>query len=110
MPCNSDYLESNFREKNLSAVRCFLDEINGQPWEKSWLQGYHPRVYNQCVPKATADHWVRTLCAWLQRHPATDYSLELQIWWRDHQTADSERLRNEFTGTATATATIKTSI
>lgn len=38
---------------------------------------------------------VAELCAHLQKHGADKYSLEMQIWWRDHRIADKERVEKE---------------
>lgn len=35
------------------------------------------------------------LCLRLQVADVTKYSLELQMWWRDHQAADKARLEHE---------------
>jgi hypothetical protein len=35
---------------------------------------------------------VQELCSRLQKLDVTKYSLEMQVWWRDHQKADKERL------------------
>ena len=38
---------------------------------------------------------VDKLCKRLQRRDVTKLSLEMQIWWRDHQKADKARLQEE---------------
>jgi hypothetical protein len=37
------------------------------------------------------DRMTRELCAWCKANDVREKSLELQIWWRDHQRADRER-------------------
>lgn len=35
------------------------------------------------------DDIARKLCSFCKEHDVTQYSLELQIWWRDHQKSDA---------------------
>lgn len=37
------------------------------------------------------DHHTRMLCDWCKKNDPKEQSLELQIWWRDHQIADQKR-------------------
>lgn len=97
MPCNSDYLESSSFEKGISKVCCLLDELKGCPINPSHWRGYHPKVYGVSVPKKLADELVAELCSQLQTRDVSTLSLEAQIWWRDHQIADQNRLQNEVT-------------
>ncbi len=90
MPCNSDYMAANGYERELSRVACLLDELAGKTWERSHWNGYHPRVYNK-ADRSMGDQMVRELCSALQERDVTQYSLEMQIWWRDHQAADKAR-------------------
>ena len=94
MPCNSDHMAANGYERELSQVACLLDELAGQKWEHDWWDGYHPRVYCK-ANRALGDQMVRDLCAALQSRDVTRYSLEMQIWWRDHQAADKARRERE---------------
>jgi hypothetical protein len=95
MPCNSDYLQASRNEIIVSQVECFFDELNGVEIDEDWRRGYHPRVYNCDVSKLSADRRVKALCKRLTPIFAagkiTDYSLELQLWWRDHKRADEAR-------------------
>lgn len=96
MPCKSDYMEPNHKEKYLSQVACLLDELNGKKIKAaSWMKGYHPKIYNQFVKPKDADNLVSELCERLQKVDITKYSLEMQIWWRDHQAADKKRIENQ---------------
>lgn len=96
MPCNSDYMEPSKREKHWSKVLCFLDELDGKPLDKHHWEGYHPTVYGQGFKRENADSSVAELCSRLQgEEDVTKYSLEMQIWWRDHQEADRERIEHE---------------
>lgn len=93
MPCDSSYMEANGKEKELSIVACLLDELDEKPIpEKGWWQGYHPRVYGNT---GIGDKLVSELCSRLRDVDVTKYSLEMQIWWRDHQEADKKRLERE---------------
>jgi hypothetical protein len=88
MPCESGYLAANDYEVRMSQVACLLEELDGKPIDREHWGGYHPRVY--C--KARQGELVEELCGRLQKLDVTKYSLEMQIWWRDHQKADKERL------------------
>ena len=100
MPCNSDYMEANSFEKNLSTVLNLLDEtITGNPVDpKTYNNGYDKRVYNKGLGKEYLDKKTEELCSFLQTRSDAlikTYSLELQIWWRDHQAADKKRIQAE---------------
>lgn len=95
MPCNSDHMNPMGREIELSRVACLLDEIDGIPIDANRWRGYHPLIYGKSISKDKADRLVSTLCRTLQGADVTRYSLEMQIWWRDHQAADRERERRE---------------
>jgi hypothetical protein len=93
MPCVSDHMEATDSEVGLSRVACLLDELDGKPGiDKSRWNGYHPRVYNHGVD---ADALVNELCSKLQTLDVSKCSLEMQIWWRDHQKSDKERIEAE---------------
>jgi hypothetical protein len=80
-------------ERDLSRVACLQDELDGIPIDPRYWAGYHPRVYNESP--CDADKLVADLCARLQKRDVTQFSLEMQIWWRDHQHADQERIEKE---------------
>ena len=90
MPCDSSYLEPHSSERELSKVACLLDELDGKEIDTHHWRGYHPRVYSQRVD---GDKMVAKLCKRLQSVNVKDYSLEMQIWWRDHQAADKARVK-----------------
>jgi hypothetical protein len=92
MPCNSDYMEATGKEVALSKVACLLDELDGKPLDRTHWLGYHPAVYNRA---ADADALVSELCRRLQTVNVTKQSLEMQMWWRDHQAADKAMLEHE---------------
>lgn len=93
MPCNSDYMNATGKEVALSQVACLLDELNGKAEiDQAHWSGYHPRVYSKSID---GDALVAELCSKLQTEDVSKRSLEMQIWWRDHQKADKERLERE---------------
>lgn len=99
MPCNSDYLDPNSFEKQLSKVCCLLDELlyNKSIKQNEW-NGYHPNVYYKYINKEKANKLVNSLCSKLQMLSSKEIknlSLEMQIWWRNHQKADKKRIKEE---------------
>lgn len=103
MPCNSDHLEPMRREIDASRVLCVLDELNaGRPIDDhrvpQWWYGYHPSAYMRILSKEDVDRWTAEACGKLSKlKPAAirKMSLELQLWWREHQKADAERKARE---------------
>lgn len=97
MPCNSEYLNASGTEVELSRVACLLDELDGKKWSNGDWDGYHPRIYNKLaeLEKDVCDAMVSELCSRLQGVDVKKYSLEMQMWWRDHQEADKLRVELE---------------
>jgi hypothetical protein len=95
MPCNSDYMEANQSEKNLSVVYGLLDELETGKLPANFGDGYDKRVYNKHFPKEHLDEKTEELCSKLQNTDVSKFSLEMQMWWRDHQKADKDRLQKE---------------
>lgn len=95
MPCNCDYMEARPEEVAMSEVACLLGELEGRAWNKSEWRGYHPLVYKRKLTKKDRDDMIDMLCTRLQQVDITQYSLEMQLWWRDHQEADRKRLLDE---------------
>lgn len=95
MPCNSDYMQANNYEVSVSRVACLLNEVNGSVWEPRWWDGYHPLVYGKPDLRALGDELTARLCKKLRKLDVTKYSLEMQMWWRDHQAADEKRNQAE---------------
>lgn len=62
MPCNSDHMAPNRREKELSKVAAILDELETGQLNKGDFDGFHPAVYCKVIDKATADKLVSDLC------------------------------------------------
>ena len=85
MPYNSDYLESTNAEKNSVIVLTLLKELGIKT-------GYYDSYYGRVK---TLSRDVAMLCEACQKVDVKKYSLELQIWWRDHQKADKERIKEE---------------
>lgn len=88
MPCNSDYMKADGYEVAMSEVYSLLDELDGKPYVNH--RGYDKRVYNR-GRRPEHDKAVATLCARLAQVDVTKYSLEMQMWWRDHKRADALR-------------------
>jgi hypothetical protein len=95
MPCNSDYMNATQHEINLSVVYGLLDEINTGKLPKNFGDGYDKRVYNKHLSKEHLDEKTEELCNKLQNTDVSKFSLEMQMWWRDHQKADKDRLQKE---------------
>lgn len=97
MGCKSDYLESNQGEKNLSEVLTFLEELETGVFVKENTNGYRKDVYNRPLDEINKELEIKVpeLCSKLQNLDTTKYSLELQMWWRDHKEADRLRLEKE---------------
>lgn len=85
MPCNCDYMEPSDAEINSLAVLKFIKELGG-------TTGKYSPSYGR-VTTLTKD--VSKLCSMCQKVDIKKYSLELQIWWRDHQAADRKRIAND---------------
>ena len=80
MPCRSDYDDKdiNEREKIIGFLKEFYTDIP------------HPRFKVRNLDDLTAQ-----LCGLCETSDVKAYSLELQIWWRDHQKADAIRQQRE---------------
>ncbi|AEC53149.1 hypothetical protein SCRM01_203 [Synechococcus phage S-CRM01] len=95
MPCNSDYLDANGWEQQISKVACLHDELDGKPHNKSHWAGFHPSVYCKGLTREQGDEMVADLCYRLQHTDVSKLSLEAQMWWRDHMEADKRRVLND---------------
>lgn len=95
MPCDSSHMSATTKETELSKVACLLDELDGKPIVRSYWSGYHPSIYNRPASSERADEMVAELCSRLQVVDVTTFSLELQMWWRDHQAIDKARIEHE---------------
>lgn len=98
MPCNSDYMNANRLEIELSRVLLLIKELEtGKPVDihSSEWGGYLSGVYNGGDLRKRADAAVADLCSRLQKVDVSKFSLEMQMWWRDHQAADKKREAEE---------------
>ncbi len=83
MPCNCDHLEPNLHEKESVRVLTFLHEIG--------LENKKPDLYGNTE---SIHQDTERLCTACQKIDTSKQSLELQIWWRDHQAADKKKLED----------------
>jgi hypothetical protein len=87
MPCISDYQEPRPSEIESVRVLTLLREVGlrTEPFDKYYGS---PRSLNEDTA---------LLCNWCKanKDKVKNYSLELQIWWRDHQRADMRREEKE---------------
>lgn len=98
MPCNSSYMEPNDLEINLSQVYGILDEFETGKLPENFGTGFDKRVYNKHLSTEHLDEKVAELCKRFKHSSDTKIkklSLEAQMWWRDHQLADKNRLAEE---------------
>ena len=95
MPCNSDHMKPNEREKDLSVVYGLLDELETGNLPFNFGDGYDKRVYDKHLSKEHLDEKTKELCSKLQNTDVSKFSLEMQMWWRDHQKADKDKLQKE---------------
>lgn len=94
MACRSDYMEASSLEIEGSRVLTFLDEIKrGIPPSPNYLRGYHPEAYSPCLSPKILNEKTAELCELCEQHKISSptFSLELQIWWRDHQRGEERR-------------------
>lgn len=97
MPCNGEYLNANEVEINYSKVLALLEEVKTGVLPDYFGDGYYEKSYSK-ANQQLLDHAVAELCAKLSNydpHELSKCSLELQIWWRDHQKADIERVKKK---------------
>lgn len=93
MPCYDPGAESYHEACKQNAVLpACLDEVKrGEPFNLTERGSFKGRNWTQDRRDAAAAE----LCALCKSIDVTKYSLELQIWWRDHQKWDKERLEKE---------------
>lgn len=91
MPCDGSYMNPTHEELNGSRALTLLDELDGKPFDRHNWSGYHPKAYNHALRGPEFHASVATLCQRLQSTDVSKYSLELQMWWRDHLVADRKR-------------------
>lgn len=82
MPCITE--PPTHFELETKRLNDFLDET-GEPTPRT-------HVSYLCQARAMGlDQMAAWLCAWCAEHDVSAKSLELQIWWRDHQRWDTKR-------------------
>jgi hypothetical protein len=98
MPCDSSYMAANRLEIEVSRMRMLLEELKtGEPVDpgSSGWQGYLTGTYSCGPSRKEADALAEELCTALKQKEqlgtVSGYSLEMQMWWRDHQEADRKR-------------------
>lgn len=91
MPCSCDGYELP-TEKVIAASRALLviEELRGNP-SPPWRWQSPPMLMHY---KEDQDVAVAKACKMIKKVDVTQCSLELQIWWRDHQEADRKREAN----------------
>ena len=93
MPCNSDHMNANRLEIQCAELFRLRDELTGGP--AYTRNDYDDRAYGRANLIEVRDELTRELCAKLKDCGVSQYSLELQMWWRDHQRADLKRKETE---------------
>ena len=91
MPCNSDHCGPDGREIESARIIKFLDQIGILEGDIP-MNGFQPSVYGDV---SKLDKHTAQLCDFCSKNDITKYSLELQIWWRDHQEVDKQRVEKE---------------
>lgn len=100
MACISDYQEPNAVEIEHSKVLALLQELKTGKLPKYFGNGAYEKVYNKSSEtiggERVIDIKTRELCTALKAKTPEEiknYSLELQMWWRDHQKADKKKAK-----------------
>lgn len=113
MPClgGGPSWDCEYRDR-VGRLLCLIDEARGIAGadytgrDASRWGGNHPGVADM-HEKHRTDVWEEELwkqditdleiklCALLQDADVTKFSLEMQIWWRDHKAIDKKRIENE---------------
>ena len=95
MGCRSDYQRDDPSEIEAAKVLALLHElefdipVNPEDYGKTTGEFYTYGKYTD----EDLDYITAKLCTQLQTvNDISKYSLEMQIWWRDHKTADTKRL------------------
>jgi len=90
MPCRSDYMEPNQWELEGSKVLALLEEIAHGTLPDWYGNGSDHHVYMRMTQKLL-DEATAVLCGNLKKLDVSKFSLEMQMWWKDHQIADAKR-------------------
>lgn len=101
MPCRSDYMEPNERERELTNINAFLYELKTGKLGKHYGTGMDPNVYNKTITQEVLNKATEKLCTNMRKLEKDDdsllqvLSLELQMWWRDHKKGDIRQMKEE---------------
>ena len=91
MPCNCDGYEPSVIDVTVHEARCVLRELDGEKLTPAdWRNARAGSGYS-----SDCDAIVAEACDRLKHVDVSKYSLELQMWWRDHQEADRRREEKE---------------
>ena len=91
MACRSDYSqEQKHFDDECTRVINFLNEL-----ETGYLDPNFMKKKEYGLNQAVLDYKTEQLCTRLQSVDVSKYSLDLQIWWRDHLRADVKRIQDE---------------
>lgn len=100
MPCDTSYMIANEWEVNASRVACLIDEAKtGVPVNsrsRAW-EGYHKAAYGNGTRKQL-DELTAELCSLMAHIDPSKCSLELQVWWKQHQRGDIAKQIHEYKG------------
>lgn len=103
MPCTYDEVPPTQDQIALSKVLACLKEVKSGKMDLDlWDNGYNPKVYNMgsievgAKLKEKTTYLCKTIKALVVNGVKIElYSLELQLWWRDHQKMDKKRIARE---------------
>lgn len=90
---NGSHMKATKFEQEVGRVKSLLDELVGRVFNHS-KSSYHKEVYDLGITIEQADNLVAELCTKCEElgiEGIKQRSLELQIWWRDHQLADNKK-------------------
>ena len=97
MGCRSDYMEPTMHETENAKVLAIIEELKTGKLPSWYGNGSYTEVYSLTTQKIL-DTNTEKLCSALQKlskKKISESSLELQMWWRDHQEADKKRIKEE---------------
>ena len=99
MPCNSEYLRPSASEERLKECTDIVIDLlteHDTGIEPSDQASRHDKYAGNRGTYNTErlDELVSLLCSKLKGKDVSKYSLEMQIWWRDHQRADQARIES----------------
>lgn len=106
MPCDCSHMEPFPEEIRAAKLVRLLDEVRGDgvPDPNTFADGMDERTYSKGIKADAMDMMAAEICKFMQSANPQTCSLELQMWWRDHQQADKERLERELDDNKTTQA------